>query len=108
MEDFGFYWGHRLLHTPWFYKKIHKVHHESVQTIGLSSVATHPIEFAIGNSIPATLGALLLPGKIHVFTLCFWIGWLLCETVDGHSGYEFPWSFVRIVPFGGKNFLRFV
>lgn len=27
-EDFVFYWTHRLLHLPYFYKKIHKIHHE--------------------------------------------------------------------------------
>jgi len=28
IEDTGFYWVHRWLHTPWAYAKIHKVHHE--------------------------------------------------------------------------------
>ena len=28
-QDFHFYWTHRMLHTKWLYKKVHKVHHES-------------------------------------------------------------------------------
>lgn len=28
LEDFVFYWGHRILHTKWLYKHVHSVHHE--------------------------------------------------------------------------------
>lgn len=28
IEDFIFYWGHRVLHTKWLYKHVHSVHHE--------------------------------------------------------------------------------
>ena len=28
LEDFIFYWGHRVLHTKWLYKHVHSVHHE--------------------------------------------------------------------------------
>ena len=27
--DVHFYWTHRMLHTQWFYKSVHKIHHES-------------------------------------------------------------------------------
>ncbi|GMP89481.1 hypothetical protein CsSME_00041033 [Camellia sinensis var. sinensis] len=28
LEDFVFYWGHRILHTKWLYKHVHSVHHD--------------------------------------------------------------------------------
>lgn len=28
LEDFVFYWGHRILHTKWLYQHVHSVHHE--------------------------------------------------------------------------------
>jgi len=27
----------------------------------------------------------------------------LLETYEGHSGYEFPWSMFRFLPFGGQS-----
>lgn len=28
IDDFLFYWIHRIFHLPFFYKHIHKIHHE--------------------------------------------------------------------------------
>ena len=35
--DFHFYWTHRMLHTQWFYKSVHKIHHESYNPDPFSS-----------------------------------------------------------------------
>jgi len=59
MEDFLFYWGHRFLHIKWLYPYIHKMHHESIQTVSLSAVSTHPLEYTLGNIIPTVLGIIL-------------------------------------------------
>ncbi|GKV32959.1 hypothetical protein SLEP1_g41519 [Rubroshorea leprosula] len=37
LEDFVFYWGHRVLHTKWLYKHVHSVHHEYATPFGLTS-----------------------------------------------------------------------
>ena len=29
--------------------------------------------------------------------------WRIMETCDGHSGYEFPWSMFRLLPFSGSS-----
>ena len=102
MEDFSFYWSHRTLHTPWFYGRIHKVHHEYTQPIGIAAEYAHPIEFVLGNTIPFVLGPTLLGSRMHFFTKLCWMALRLGETLDGHSGYEFSWSPYRLIPFSGS------
>lgn len=42
IEEIGFYYGHRLLHHPRLYKKIHKQHHLYTAPIGIAgNVASH-------------------------------------------------------------------
>jgi len=45
--DFHFYWTHRLLHTPWFYKSVHKIHHESYNPDPFSGLSMHWFESAV-------------------------------------------------------------
>jgi sterol desaturase/sphingolipid hydroxylase (fatty acid hydroxylase superfamily) len=41
----------------------------------------------------------------HLFTLWVWMLFRLWQTVDCHSGYDFPWSANRWIPFfGGAEF----
>ncbi|OMJ82874.1 hypothetical protein SteCoe_16342 [Stentor coeruleus] len=99
VEDFSFYWGHRLFHTPWMYKKFHKKHHEYKISIGLASSYAHPVEFLFGNLLPVGLGPMILGPKCHIFAWFIWAIIRTFETVDGHSGYDFPWSPFRMIPF---------
>eukprot|EP00349_Pseudokeronopsis_sp_Brazil_P002808 CAMPEP_0202963998 /NCGR_PEP_ID=MMETSP1396-20130829/8066_1 /ASSEMBLY_ACC=CAM_ASM_000872 /TAXON_ID= /ORGANISM="Pseudokeronopsis sp., Strain Brazil" /LENGTH=305 /DNA_ID=CAMNT_0049685737 /DNA_START=131 /DNA_END=1048 /DNA_ORIENTATION=+ len=103
IEDFAFHHTHKFLHRPYFYKRIHKIHHEHIETVAIASEATHPIEYLFGNSIPLVLGPILLGKKIHVWTYIMWMFVRLLETVDGHSGYEFSWSPFRILPFASSS-----
>lgn len=69
IEDFMFYCTHRTLHCEPLYRHIHSWHHAFKSVIALSSENAHPVEYAVGNLAPVTLGPLLL--RSHAFTFFF-------------------------------------
>ena len=97
-EDFTFYYGHRTLHSKYLYPKIHKIHHEYNNPIALSSEYAHPIELVLVNMLPNAVGSKILGAKVHLVTYVLWLIIRVFETLDGHSGYEFPWSPFRLLP----------
>lgn len=99
IEDFFFYWGHRLLHTPTMYKVVHKKHHSHFNTTHLSALYTHWLEFIVVNVLPMLAGVAILHGYLHIVTLNAYIVTRFVETNEGHSGYNFPWSPFKIFPF---------
>ncbi|KAI8918888.1 hypothetical protein BC831DRAFT_481892 [Entophlyctis helioformis] len=107
MEDFYQYFAHRFLHWGVFYKHIHKMHHEYSAPFGLSSQYAHPAETLI-----LGLGFFVGPimwvyafNDLHVVTMAVWLAVRLLQVVDAHSGYDFPWSLRRILPFwAGADF----
>lgn len=48
--------------------------------------------------LPSGLGVIIVGSRLHCFTMFFWIGWKVLISTEGHSGYEFPWMPMRIVP----------
>lgn len=52
VEDFIFYWTHRLFHWRVIYPYIHKMHHEHKTTVGIAAEYAHPLEFILGNMLP--------------------------------------------------------
>lgn len=95
LEDFFFYWSHRILHHPFLYKRFHKQHHEFKVLTGypIASEYTHPFESVIGNIFPVMIGPFLT--SCHMYTVCLWIILRMLKTCDAHSGYSFKYS-----PFG--------
>eukprot|EP01117_Protostelium_nocturnum_P011572 TRINITY_DN419_c0_g1_i1.p1 TRINITY_DN419_c0_g1~~TRINITY_DN419_c0_g1_i1.p1 ORF type:complete len:285 (+),score=101.43 TRINITY_DN419_c0_g1_i1:155-1009(+) len=99
-EDTYHYWAHRALHWGVLYKKIHKVHHEFSAPFGITAEYAHPIETIILGM--GTIGGpfvLALAFKVHVITVLAWMSFRLFQTIEAHSGYEFPISLRTIVPF---------
>ncbi|KAJ4825837.1 hypothetical protein Tsubulata_045464 [Turnera subulata] len=98
IEDYSHYWLHRFLHTKWGYQYIHHVHHEYSAPIGFAAPYAHWGE-ALIQGIPPFLGPALVPG--HMVTYWLWYAIRVIEAIETHSGYEFPWSPSKFIPFYG-------
>jgi len=96
INDFFFYWIHRFLHHPRIYKHIHKKHHEFKTTVGIAADYSHPLEGIFSNTFPTIIGPILFGAHLSVF----WVYLVLriWETVDAHSGYNFPFSPWSVFP----------
>ncbi|XP_062074129.1 methylsterol monooxygenase 1-1-like isoform X2 [Humulus lupulus] len=100
VEDYTHYWMHRFLHTKWGYEKIHKVHHEFTAPIVFAAPYAHWAEILI-LGFPSFLGPAIVPG--HMITLWLWMVLRQIEAIDTHSGYDFPWSPTKYIPFYGGS-----
>jgi sterol desaturase/sphingolipid hydroxylase (fatty acid hydroxylase superfamily) len=85
--DVGFFWSHWMLHLPFFYGRIHKLHHQWTAPTALAAAYAHPIEHIISNLSPAILAMLFFKPHYITFVAFTWLG--LFTTLCEHSGYEF-------------------
>jgi methylsterol monooxygenase len=108
MEDTWHYWAHRAMHIwPWFYKNVHKLHHQYSAPFGMAAEYASPIEVMVLGI--GTVGTPILycaiTGDLHILTMYTWIVLRLFQAIDAHSGYDFPWSLHHFLPFwGGADF----
>ncbi len=86
IHDTYFYWVHRLLHTRWFLKNIHRVHHRSANPTPLAANSFHPIEAFILGLIVFPLITIL---PVHIFALLLFNTLVVVTNVIGHLGFEF-------------------
>ncbi|XP_028100138.1 methylsterol monooxygenase 1-1-like [Camellia sinensis] len=98
IEDYSNYWLHRLLHCKWGYEKIHRVHHEYTAPIGFAAPYAHWAEVLI-LGFASFLGPMMVPG--HMITFWLWMVLRQLEAIETHSGYDFPWSITKFIPFYG-------
>jgi Delta7-sterol 5-desaturase len=76
-HDTWFYWTHRLLHRPWWFKKAHAVHHESRPPTAWAAMSFHPWE-ALTGAIPIHIGALgLVLAIMTIMGITNHMGWEL-------------------------------
>eukprot|EP00735_Rhodelphis_limneticus_P003956 TRINITY_DN1549_c0_g1::TRINITY_DN1549_c0_g1_i1::g.28148::m.28148 TRINITY_DN1549_c0_g1::TRINITY_DN1549_c0_g1_i1::g.28148 ORF type:complete len:319 (+),score=38.93,sp/Q9GKT2/FXDC2_MACFA/44.24/1e-83,FA_hydroxylase/PF04116.8/5.1e+02,FA_hydroxylase/PF04116.8/9.7e-17,FA_hydroxylase/PF04116.8/1.5e+04 TRINITY_DN1549_c0_g1_i1:64-957(+) len=88
VEEIGFYYSHRLFHAPFFYKRIHKIHHEWQAPISITAIYAHPLEHFIANLAPVFMGPLVMGSHMSVAWLWYTIA--VMNTLNSHSGYHFP------------------
>lgn len=91
IEEIGFYTSHRILHLPFLYKHIHKIHHEWIYPISLSCIYSHPLEFIFSNLLPTIitlLGFSYLNISISIYFYWFWMILGFTNTIYVHSGYS--------------------
>ncbi|KAI4462903.1 sterol desaturase [Holotrichia oblita] len=88
LEEIGFYYSHRILHSKYLYKYIHKQHHEWTAPIAVTAIYCHPLEHIFSNLIPPFLGVFVMGS--HVATSWLWFSLAILSTLNAHSGYHLP------------------
>jgi lathosterol oxidase len=86
LQDAYFYWTHRLLHTKFFFKYFHYVHHQSVTPRVLTSYNFSILEAFILYGI-APLYMIFLP--VNIVTLQLFLLYTVVKDAQAHSGVEF-------------------
>ncbi|KAI6653357.1 Methylsterol monooxygenase 1-like [Oopsacas minuta] len=97
IDDFVFYWGHRLMHLPFLYKHIHKQHHSFKRSNAIAGEYFHPIDYIISGILPIMVGTLTL--RPHILVVWGWLVLRIWEACDGHSGYDLIFVPFRYFPF---------
>ena len=91
LHEFFFYYIHRLIHTSYFYSRIHKIHHTWVVPIGVATFYAHPLEHLMGNVLPVILSGLL--ANMNFTTMRIWHNLaVLNAVIVAHGGYRISQS----------------
>lgn len=88
IEEFGFYYSHRLLHHGRIYKFIHKQHHEWTAPIAITAMYAHPFENLVSNLLPIGVG--VWTSGCHISVAWLWFTMAISNTLHVHSGYHLP------------------
>ncbi|WP_394731186.1 sterol desaturase family protein [Altererythrobacter sp. GH1-8] len=92
-HDTWFYWTHRLLHDPKWFRRAHAVHHSSKPPTAWAAMNFHPIEAVSGAVV---IPALVLLVPIHVSMLMSVLSIMTIMGVTNHMGWElFPRALVH-------------
>ncbi len=93
LHDTWFYWTHRLMHRPAWFRAMHAVHHASRPPTAWAAMSFHPLEAMTGALVIPVL-VFLIP--IHVAMLGLALLVMTVMGVTNHMGWEmFPRAMVH-------------
>jgi 4-alpha-methyl-delta7-sterol-4alpha-methyl oxidase len=96
LDDFLYYWMHRLMHeNKWLLKHVHSVHHQIRTPSAIAGNHFHWLELAMTAGL-ALVGPVLL--ESHITVVYAWIILRQLEAADGHTGYNLPWDPLHWLP----------
>ena len=88
LHDCWFYWTHRLMHRPWWFARLHAVHHDSRPPTAWAAMSFHPWEALTGAVVIPVL-VFIVP--IHVGALATVLAVMTVMGVTNHMGWDvFP------------------
>ena len=100
IDDFYFYWFHRILHiNKYLFTNIHQIHHQSKSPYFCDYIYSHPLEVLFG-TIGTFLGIIIL-GGIHKYTFISYTIFRLIHEIEIHSGIKSCMS--NYIPYLGRS-----
>ena len=90
IDDFLFYWSHRILHHKMFYVRFHKKHHMFRKPTALATEFADPVE-DLCNTLATALPPVLLGSHSSVFVLYTCLK--LNQSIEAHSGFDLPFPY---------------
>ncbi|WP_448658646.1 sterol desaturase family protein [Sphingomonas sp. CJ99] len=96
-HDTWFYWTHRWMHRPKWFRIAHAVHHQSRPPTAWAAMAFHPVEALTGAVV---IPALVFAIPIHVGALAVVLSVMTIMGVTNHMGWEVFPRFIWDGPLG--------
>lgn len=82
-----FYIFHRIVHTPFLYKRFHKVHHSVKTPVSVATLYVDQWDMLFSNSIPLIFPVFFISST--TITAKLWFIFILTESILSHAGYKY-------------------
>lgn len=93
LHETYYYWVHRWMHHPKVFRKVHKVHHDSLTPTPWTAFSFHPWEGLIEALV---LPAILIFLPVNIYILGFYLVFMTLSSVINHLDIEiYPESFQK-------------